>query len=235
MGRAFEFRRARKEKRWSKMAKDFVKLGKLISIAVKSGGPDPETNAPLRAAIQNCKAINMPKDNIESAIKRASSKDAKDLDEIVYEGYGPYGVAVLVETATDNIMRTVANVRMYFNRAEGTLGKTGSLDFIFDRKASFKLSPDGIDIDELELELIDFGLEEIFEEDGEIHIYTSFKDYGTMMTEIERRKLNIISSELVRLPSTTVELTEEQEEEINKLVEKLEDDEDVQAVFTNIK
>ena len=235
MGRAFEFRRARKEKRWSKMAKDFVKLGKLISIAVKSGGPDPETNAPLRAAIQNCKAINMPKDNIESAIKRASSKDAKDLDEIVYEGYGPYGVAVLVETATDNIMRTVANVRMYFNRAEGTLGKTGSLDFIFDRKASFKLSPEGIDMDELELELIDFGLEEIFEEEGEIHIYTSFKDYGTMMTEIERRKLSIISSELIRLPSTTVELTEEQEEEINKLVEKLEDDEDVQAVFTNIK
>ena len=217
------------------MAKDFVKLGKLISIAVKSGGPDPETNAPLRAAIQNCKAINMPKDNIESAIKRASSKDAKDLDEIVYEGYGPYGVAVLVETATDNIMRTVANVRMYFNRAEGTLGKTGSLDFIFDRKASFKLSPEGIDMDELELELIDFGLEEIFEEEGEIHIYTSFKDYGTMMTEIERRKLSIISSELIRLPSTTVELTEEQEEEINKLVEKLEDDEDVQAVFTNIK
>jgi YebC/PmpR family DNA-binding regulatory protein len=235
MGRAFEFRRARKEKRWSKMAKDFVKLGKLISIAVKSGGPDPETNAPLRAAIQNCKAINMPKDNIESAIKRASSKDAKDLDEVVYEGYGPYGVAVLVETATDNIMRTVANVRMYFNRAEGTLGKTGSLDFIFDRKASFKLNPEGIDIEELELELIDFGLEEIFEEEGEIHIYTSFKDYGTMMTEIERRKLSIISSELVRLPSTTVELTEEQEEEINKLVEKLEDDEDVQAVFTNIK
>lgn len=235
MGRAFEFRRARKEKRWSKMAKDFVKLGKLISIAVKSGGPDPETNAPLRAAIQNCKAINMPKDNIESAIKRASSKDAKDLDEIVYEGYGPYGVAVLVETATDNIMRTVANVRMYFNRAEGTLGKTGSLDFIFDRKASFKLSPEGINMDELELELIDFGLEEIFEEEGEIHIYTSFKDYGTMMTEIERRKLSIISSELIRLPSTTVELTEEQEEEINKLVEKLEDDEDVQAVFTNIK
>ena len=218
MGRAFEFRRARKEKRWSKMAKDFVKLGKLISIAVKSGGPDPETNAPLRAAIQNCKAINMPKDNIESAIKRASSKDAKDLDEIVYEGYGPYGVAVLVETATDNIMRTVANVRMYFNRAEGTLGKTGSLDFIFDRKASFKLSPEGIDMDELELELIDFGLEEIFEEEGEIHIYTSFKDYGTMMTEIERRKLSIISSELIRLPSTTVELTEEQEEEINKVL-----------------
>lgn len=235
MGRAFEFRRARKEKRWSKMAKDFVKLGKLISIAVKSGGPDPETNAPLRAAIQNCKAINMPKDNIESAIKRASSKDAKDLDEIVYEGYGPYGVAVLVETATDNIMRTVANVRMYFNRAEGTLGKTGSLDFIFDRKATFRLNPEGIDIEELELELIDFGLEEIFEEDDDIHIYTPFKDYGIMMTEIERRKLTIISSEFIRLPSTTVELTEEQEEEINKLVEKLEDDEDVQSVFTNIK
>lgn len=235
MGRAFEFRRARKEKRWSKMAKDFVKMGKQLSMAVKNGGPDPETNPILRVVIQNCKALNMPKDNIESAIKRATAKDAKDLDEIVYEGYGPYGVAVLVETATDNPTRTVANVRMHFTRSGGNLGKTGSLDFIFDRKAVFKLNPAGLDKDELELDLIDFGLEEIFEEDGELFIYTPFKDFGTMQQELERRKLNIISSELIRLPSTTVELTPAQEEEVQSLIEKLEEDDDVQQVFSNIK
>lgn len=235
MGRAFEFRRARKEKRWSKMAKDFVKLGKQLSMAVKQGGGDPETNPTLRVVIQNCKAINMPKDNIESAIKRASAKDAKDLDEIVYEGYGPYGVAILVETSTDNSIRTVANVRMYFSRAEGALGKTGSLDFIFDRKAVFTLEMEGLDLEELELELIDFGLEEIFEEDGKAFLYTSFKDFGSMFQELERRKMSIISSELIRLPNSTVELTPEQEEEINALVEKMEDDDDVLHVFTNMK
>jgi YebC/PmpR family DNA-binding regulatory protein len=210
-------------------------MGKQLSMAVKQGGPDPETNPTLRVVIQNCKALNMPKDNIESAIKRASAKDAKDLDELVYEGYGPYGVAVLVETATDNSIRTVANVRMYFARAEGALGKTGSLDFIFDRKAVFTLGMDGLDLEEMELELIDFGLEEIFEEDGKAFIYTSFKDFGGMQQELERRKLNIISSELIRLPSTTVELTPEQEEEINIMVEKMEDDDDVLHVFTNMK
>lgn len=235
MGRAFEFRRARKEKRWSKMAKDFVKMGKQLSMAVKQGGPDPDTNPILRVVIQNCKAINMPKDNIESAIKRASAKDSKDLDEIVYEGYGPYGVAVLVETSTDNATRTVANVRMYFNRAEGALGKTGSLSFIFDRKAVFTINAEGLDVEELELELIDFGLDEIFEEDGKIFVYTPFTDFGGMQQELERRQLNIISSELIRLPNTTVELTEEQEEDINQLIEKLEDDDDVINVFTNMK
>ncbi|MEX1188584.1 MAG: YebC/PmpR family DNA-binding transcriptional regulator [Bacteroidia bacterium] len=235
MGRAFEFRRARKEKRWSKMAKDFVKMGKQLSMAVKQGGPDIDTNPMLRVVVQNCKAINMPKDNIESAIKRASAKDAKDLDEVVYEGYGPHGVAVLIETSTDNTTRTVANVRMHFNRANGALGKTGSLAFIFDRKAVFTLSPEGIDLDELELELIDFGLEEIFEEEGRVYIYTSFTEFGAMQQELENRNLNIISSELIRLPSTTVELSPEQEEEINILVEKLEDDDDVQQVFTNMK
>lgn len=235
MGRAFEFRRARKEKRWSKMAKDFVKMGKQLSMAVKQGGPDPETNAILRVVIQNCKALNMPKDNIESAIKRASSKDAKDLDEVVYEGYGPYGVAVLVETATDNTTRTVANVRMHFNRAGGTLGKTGSLDFIFERKAVFKLEPQDLNIEELELDLIDFGLEEIFEDDGAVFIYTSFKDFGGMHHELEKRKLPTISSELIRIPHTSVELNAEQEEELNRLIEKLEEDEDVQQVFSNIK
>lgn len=235
MGRAFEFRRARKEKRWSKMAKDFVKMGKQLSMAVKQGGPDPDTNPMLRVVIQNCKALNMPKDNIEAAIKRATAKDAKDLNEIVYEGYGPYGVAILVETATDNPTRTVANIRMYFTRAEGTLGKTGSLDFIFDRKAVFKLNGEEIDLEELELDLIDFGLEEIFEEEGNVFIYTSFKDFGAMQQELERRKLNLISSELMRLPNTTVELNPGQEEEINTLLEKIEDDEDVQAVFSNMK
>lgn len=235
MGRAFEFRRARKEKRWSKMAKDFVKMGKQISMAVKQGGPDPDANPMLRVVIQNCKAINMPKDNIESAIKRASAKDAKDLDEVVYEGYGPYGVAVLVETSTDNTTRTVANVRMHFNKANGALGKTGSLDFIFDRKAVFTIEPEGLNLEELELELIDFGLEEIFEEDGKVYIYTPFTEFGSMQQELEKRAMNIVSSELVRLPSTTVELSPEQEEEINTLVERLEDDDDVQQVFTNMK
>lgn len=234
MGRAFEFRRARKEKRWSKMAKDFVKMGKQLSMAVKQGGPDPDLNPLLRVVIQNCKAINMPKDNIEAAIKRASSKDEKDLNEVVYEGYGPHGVAILVETATDNPTRTVANVRMYFSRSGGALGKTGSLDFIFERKAVFKLAPEGLDLEELELDLIDFGLDEIFEEEGNVYIYTSFKDFGAMQQELERRKLNIISSELVRIPTTTVQLNEEQEQEINNLIEKIEDDDDVQAVFSNM-
>jgi YebC/PmpR family DNA-binding regulatory protein len=235
MGRAFEFRRARKEKRWSKMAKDFVKMGKQLSMSVKSGGPDPETNPSLRAVIQNCKAINMPKDNIESAIKRASAKDAKDLDEVVYEGYGPHGVAILLETSSDNTTRTVANVRMYFSRSGGALGKTGSLSFIFDRKAVFTLDATGLDVEALEFDLIDFGLEEIFEEEGKIYVYTPFTDFGAMQSELESRKLAIISSELVRIPTTSVELTPEQEEEINTLVEKMEDDDDVLQVFTNMK
>jgi YebC/PmpR family DNA-binding regulatory protein len=235
MGRAFELRRARKEKRWGKMAKDFVKMGKQLSMAVKQGGPDPELNPLLRVVIQNCKAINMPKDNIEGAIKRASSKDANDLDEVIYEGYGPYGVAVLVETTTDNPTRTVANIRMYFSRADGALGKTGSLDFIFDRKAVFKLTAGDFDVEELELDLIDAGLEEIFEDDGFVFIYTSFKDFGSMQHELEKRKLAIVSSELIRLPNSTTELTPEQEEQISNLIEKIEDDDDVIQVFTNMK
>jgi len=235
MGRAFEFRRARKEKRWSKMAKDFVKMGKQLSMAVKQGGPDPETNPLLRVVIQNCKAINMPKDNIESAIKRAIAKDSKDLDEIIYEGYGPHGIAILVETSTDNPTRTVANIRMHFTRSGGSLGKTGSLDFLFERKAVFKLNPEGIDPESLELDLIDFGLEEIFEDDGVLFIYTPFKDFGTMQHALEERKLQITGSELIRIPHNTVELNAEQEEEINALIEKLEDDDDVQQVFSNMK
>lgn len=234
MGRAFEFRKARKLKRWGAMAKTFIRLGRQISMAVKSGGPDPETNAMLRAILQNCKAANMPKENIENAIKRAISKEEKDLDEVVYEGYGPYGVAILVETATDNPTRTVANIRMYFNRADGQLGKTGSLDFIFQRKSQFRIKPEGVNMEELELELIDFGLEEIYEEDGEIVIVAGFTDFGAMQKVLEERKVEIIQSELVRIPNNTVELNDEQAEKVQQLIEKIEEDDDVQQVFHNL-
>lgn len=234
MGRAFEFRKARKLKRWGAMAKTFTRLGRQISMAVKSGGPDPESNAMLRAILQNCKAANMPKENIENAIKKASSKDEKDLDEVVYEGYGPFGVAILVETATDNPTRTVANIRMYFNRADGALGKTGSLDFIFNRKSQFRIKAEGVDMEELELELIDFGLEEIYEEDGEIVIVAGFTDFGSMQKALEEKSVEIVNSELVRIPTTTVELTDEQADKIQNLIEKIEDDDDVQQVFHNM-
>ncbi len=235
MGRAFEFRRGRKEARWDKMAKAFSRWGKEIAMAVKTGGPEPATNPRLRMAMQNAKGVNMPKDRIEAAIKRASSKDEKGFEEIVYEGYGPYGIAVLVECATDNPTRTVANVRMYFNRAEGALGKTGSLDFIFNRKGVFKLSPAKINMEELELELIEFGAEEIYEENGEIFVYTQFSDFGAMSKALEDKGIALISAELQRIPTTTIELTEEQEEEVAVLIEKLEQDDDVQAVYHTIK
>ncbi|MDB5035732.1 MAG: putative transcriptional regulatory protein [Chlorobi bacterium] len=235
MGRAFEFRRARKEKRWDKMSKAFTKLGREIAISVKQSGPDPASNPRLRVAIQNGKALNMPKDKIESAIKRASSKDEKDFQEVTYEGYGPHGVALLVECASDNPTRTVSNMRVFFSRSGGTLGTAGSLDFMFDRKGVFRLAADGVELEELELDLIDFGAEDIFVEDGEIYIYTSFKDFGAMQKALEERKLNIISSELQRIPNTTTELSAEQEEEILTLIDKIEEDDDVQNVFHNMK
>jgi len=235
MGRVFEKRKHKMFARYDKMAKAFTRIGKEIAIAVKQGGGDPDGNPRLRAAMRNAKSVNMPKDRIEAAIKRATSKDAGDFSEIVYEGYGPHGVAILVETATDNSTRTVANVRMYLTRSGGSLGKTGSLDFIFERKALFKITADGLDTDELELELIDFGLEDIELDEGIIYIYTPFVDYGRMQTELERRNLPIISSELVRIPQTFVDLTPEQEEELHILIEKIEVDEDVQQVFANIR
>jgi YebC/PmpR family DNA-binding regulatory protein len=235
MGRAFELRRGRKEKRWDKMAKAFTRWGKEISMAVKQSGPNPDTNPRLRVAIQNAKGSNMPKDKIDGAIKRASVKEENNFQEVVYEGYGPYGVAILVETATDNPTRTVANIRMYFSRAEGTLGKTGSLDFIFERKGVFKLSAENQNRDELELELIDFGAEEITEMDGEIFIQTAFSDFGGMQKALDEKGIAVISAELQRIPSTTVELTPAQEEEISNLIEKFEEDDDVQAVYNNIK
>ena len=235
MGRAFEFRRARKEKRWGRMARQFTRLGKEIAIAVKAGGPDPDTNPRLRTAMQNAKGINMPKDRIEAAIKRASSKDEKDFEEMVYEGYGPYGIAIVVETATDNPTRTVANVRMHFTRSGGTLGKTGSLEFLFERIGVFKLPAENINLEDLELELIDYGADEIFEDEGEIFIYTKFQDFGSMQKALEEKGLPVISAELQRIPNSTTELSPEQEEEINQLIEKFEEDDDVQAVFHNMK
>ncbi|TAH25695.1 MAG: YebC/PmpR family DNA-binding transcriptional regulator [Cytophagales bacterium] len=237
MGRAFEFRKGRKMKRWDAMAKAFTKFGREIAMSVKQSGPDPNSNSRLRVAIQNAKGANMPKDKIENAIKRASSKDEKDFEELVYEGYGPYGVAILAECATDNPTRTVSNIRMYFNRGNGTLGKTGSLDFIFTRKGIFKLSSENLDIENLELELIDFGLEEITkdEEENLIIIQTSYTDFGIMQKAIEDKNINIINAELKRIPNTSVKLTEEQEDEIMDLLDKFEEDEDVQAVYSNVE
>lgn len=235
MGRAFEFRKARKMKRWDAMAKGFTRMGKEIALAVKQGGPEAENNPRLRVAIQNAKGINMPKDRIESAIKRASSKDEKDLEEVVYEGYGPHGVAILIECASDNTTRTVANVRSYFNKSGGSLGKTGSLDFIFTRKGVFKIKAEGVDIEELELELIDFGLEEIQVEDGEVFIYTPFTEFGEMNKALESKGIEVISAELQRIANTETEVSEDGVEDVIKLIEKIEEDDDVQNVYHNMK
>lgn len=224
--------------RFDKMAKAFSRLGKEIAIAVKQSGPMPENNPRLRAAIQTAKGVNMPKDRIEAAIKRASSKDDKDYEEVVYEGYGPYGVAILCETATDNINRTVANIRAIFSKGDGALGKTGSLDFIFSRKGVFKIKAAGLDPEEMELELIDSGLEELFTdpEEGTIIIYTAFSDYATMQKALEAKGVEVLSSELERIPQSFAEgLTEEQENEILELVEKFEEDDDIQKVYHNMR
>ncbi|WP_276499307.1 YebC/PmpR family DNA-binding transcriptional regulator [Pontibacter litorisediminis] len=234
MGRAFEFRKARKFKRWDKMSKAFTRIGKEIVMAVKESGPNPDTNSRLRAAIQNAKGVNMPKDRVEAAIKRASSKEEKDYEEVVYEGYAPHGIAVVVECATDNLNRTVANVRMHFSKGGGSLGKTGSLDFMFDRKGIFKISSEGVNLEELELELIDFGAEDIYEHEGEIIIETPFTEFGNMQKGLEEKGLNVISGEVQRIPTTRTELTEEQEEEVLGLIERFEEDDDVQAVYHNM-
>ncbi len=243
MGRAFEARKHKKMKRWGAMAKAFVRVGRQLSVAVKQGGPDPETNPKLRLAIQNAKGVNMPKDRIEAAIKKASSKDEKDLTDMVYEGYGPYGVAIVVEAATDNGNRTVANVRMHFNKMDGELGKTGSLDFLFNRKGVFtiKAADMGSDLEEAELELIDFGLESIEgyhdeeKEEDFMTIYTDYKDFGAMVSGLEEKGIEVVNAELQRIPTVMKEgLSEEQEEKILTLVDRLEDDEDVLNVFHNM-
>lgn len=235
MGRAFEYRRAAKEKRWGMMSKVFPKLGAKITIAAKAGGADPELNAALRAAIQNAKAANMPKDNIQNAIKRATSKDFEAFTEVNYEGKGPHGVLVFVECATNNTTRTVANVKSYFNKVNCALVPTGSLEFMFDRKAVFEFAKlPNMNLEDLELELIDFGLEEIDEVDDTVVITTDYTNYGTMSKQLEDMKIEVNKSVLQRFPTSPVEFTDEQMEDINKLLDKLHDDDDVQEVFTNI-
>jgi YebC/PmpR family DNA-binding regulatory protein len=234
MGRAFEFRKERKMKRWGKMAKTFTRIGKDIVMAVKAAGPNPETNSRLRVVIQNAKGANMPKDRIEAAIKRASNKDEKDYEEIIYEGYAPHGVAILVETSTDNINRTVAAVRSYFTKYNGSLGTSGSLSFVFERKAVFRINGENIDPEELELELIDFGAEEIEVDENEIIVYTAFEDFGKMQKVLEEKNIHVISSDLQRFPLSTVEVTEEQRAEIEKLIDRMDEDDDVNEVYHNM-
>lgn len=236
MGRAFEYRKARKMKRWGNMARVFTKLGKEITIAVKAGGPDPETNPRLRVLMQTAKKENMPKDNIERAIKKASSKDFTDYKEMNYEGYGPYGIAIFVETATDNTTRTVANVRSYFNKHGGSLGTSGSLEFLFDHKCIFHINkPEGADLESLELELIDYGVDELEEDENEIVLYGEFSQNAAIQGYLEQAGYEITSAEFVRMPSDYKDVTPEQREQLQKLIDKLEEDEDVQNVFTNMK
>ncbi|THD66687.1 YebC/PmpR family DNA-binding transcriptional regulator [Robertkochia marina] len=235
MGRAFEFRKARKMKRWASMAKTFTRLGKDIVMAVKEGGPDPDANAKLRAVIQNAKAANMPKDNIERAIKRASDKNTEEYKEVLFEGYAPHGIAVLIETATDNNNRTVANIRSYFNKCNGSLGVSGSVEFMFDHTCNFRINAEGIDPEELELELIDFGAEEVFVDEDGILIYAPFESFGAIQKELESREIEILSSGFERIPQVTKELSEDQVADVEKLLEKIEEDDDVQNVYHTMK
>ena len=234
MGRAFEFRKARKMKRWSAMSKAFTRIGKDIVIAVKEGGPDPDLNSKLRAVIQNAKSVNMPKDNIDRAIKRASDKSLGNYKEILFEGYAPYGVAILVETATDNNTRTVANIRSYFNRCNGNLGTSGSVVFMFDHTCNFRIEKQNIDIENLEFELIDFGVEEVFEDEDGILIYGPFDSFGEIQKALESNEIQIISSGFDRIPNNLKNVNEEERSEIEKLLEKIENDDDVQNVFHNM-
>lgn len=233
MGRAFEFRKERKFKRWGNMARVFTRLGKEITMAAKSGGTDPDNNPRLRALISNARAENMPKDNIERAIKRAVEKDHSEYKEVVYEGYGPHGIAFLVETATDNTTRTVANIRSYFNKFGGSLSTSGSVEFMFERKSVFKVkSSSPVDIEELELELIDYGAEELFMEEDEIVIYGSFESYGNIQKFIEEKGYELITGGFERIPTTELkQLNAEERTEIEKLIERFENDDDVQSVY----
>jgi YebC/PmpR family DNA-binding regulatory protein len=231
MGRAFEFRKARKMKRWSAMSKAFTRIGKDIVMAVKESGPDPDSNSRLRAVIQNAKAVNMPKDNIERAIKRASDKSLGDFKEVLFEGYAPHGIAILVETATDNNTRTVANVRSYFNKCDGNLGTSGSVVFMFDHTCNFRIGAEGMDLEELELELIDHGVEEIFEDEDGVLIYAPFESFGSIQSYLEENSIEILSSGFERIPQVTKKIDAEQAADVEKLLEKLEEDDDVQNVY----
>lgn len=235
MGRAFEYRRAAKEKRWDKMSKLFPKLGKAITMAAKEGGSDPEMNAALRTAIKNAKAQNMPKDNIDAAIKRATAKDAEAYIEMNYEGKGPHGVLVFVECATDNPTRTIANVKSYFNKAGGSIVPNGSLEFMFNRKAVFEFEkPEDMDLEELELELIDAGLEEIELNDNRVYLYGDYTSFGSMSSALEEKGIDVEKSSLQRIPTSPVDFSEDQLVDIEKMLDKIEDDDDIQQVFTNI-
>ena len=235
MGRAFEYRKARKLKRWGNMSRTFTRIGKEITIAAKAGGPDPDMNPRLRVLMQNAKAANMPKDTVERAIKKATDKDAGDYKEIVYEGYGPHGIAIVVETATDNNQRTVANVRSYFNKHGGSLGTQGSLSFLFDHKSVFHIKPsDGLDPEEFELELMDFD-GELEQDEEEWLIYGAFDQFNNLQKYLEEKGVEIVSAEFERIPNDYKEVTPEQREANEKLLEKFEDDEDVQNVFHNMK
>ena len=239
MGRAFEYRKATKLKRWGHMAKTFTKIGKQIAIAVKAGGPEPENNPALRAIIANAKRENMPKDNIERAIKNAMGKDQSEYKEVTYEGYGPHGVAIFVDTLTDNTTRTVGDVRSVFNKFNGNLGTTGSLSFLFDHKRVFTFKKkEGLDMDELILDLIDYGIDEEFDEDeetNEITIYAEPTSFGELQKHLESEGFEVTGAEFTRIPNDLKEVTEEQRETIDKMVEKLEEFDDVQTVYTNMK
>ncbi len=236
MGRAFEYRKARKLKRWGNMSRTFTRIGKEITIAAKAGGPDPDTNPRLRVLMQNAKAANMPKDTVERAIKKATDKDSSDYKEIVYEGYGPFGIAIVIEAATDNNTRTVANVRSYFNKHGGTLGTQGSLSFLFDHKSVFKIKPkDGVSLEDLELELIDYGVDELENDEDEIVLYGAFEEFANIQKYLEENGFEIVSAEFERIPNDLKEVTEEQRAQLEKLLDKFEEDEDVQNVFHNMK
>ena len=235
MGRAFEFRKARKMKRWSNMSKTFTRIGREIIIAVKESGPDPSSNSRLRAIIQNAKAVNMPKENIERAIKKASEKSSENFKEVLLEGYAPNGIAILVEAATDNNNRTVANIRSYFNKCDGSLATSGSVDFLFDHLCFFQIKDEGIDIEELELELIDFGVIELSKSENEISITARFEDFGSIQKELERRKLEISSSEFEREAKINKALPEDERLKVERLINMIDEDEDVQNVYHDMR
>jgi len=237
MGRAFEFRKARKMKRWSAMAKTFTRIGKDIVMAVKEGGPNPDINSRLRVIIQNAKAANMPKENVERAIKKASDKDTANFKEVLFEGYAPHGIALLVETATDNNNRTVANVRAAFTKCDGALGTSGSVIFMFDHTCNFRVKTEDIkiDLEEFEFELIDFEVEEIFEDEDGLLIYAPFEQYGAIQKYLEENNIEILSSDFERIPTTTKILSEEEQADVEKLLEKLEEDDDVQNVYHSMQ
>ena len=235
MGRAFEYRRAAKEKRWANMSRIFPKLSRAITLAAREGGPDPETNSRLRLAIQSARANNMPKDNVENAIKRAEGKDADTFVEVNYEGKGPHGILVFVECATDNTTRTVANVKSYFNKVNGQVVPTGSLEFMFNRKAVIEFEkPEGTDLEELEFQLIDAGLDELQEDGSTVYAYSDYTNFGSMVKAFEDLGIPIVKANLQRIPTTPVDFSDDQMKDIEKLLDKLEDDDDIQAVYTNM-